>query len=312
MFGYVRPDNWELKVKDTHKYRDYYCCLCYQLRKDYGVLSGCLLNYDITFLLLVLDSIEKERKEQYEFRCPLNPFHKLSATISSKALEYSAFINYYLVKMKFDDDITDDKKGWKKFVFNVLLKVLKSNNRFKDKAALYNDVIVSLEEKMKDVYSAENSIVSYDDISIHFRIFFEEIFGIYFDKIQKTNSAEYEPILQMVSFLGEWIYLMDAYDDYQKDIKSNSFNLLNTLVFDSDNPNFLDIEDRVRKLTNLLIFRMKEQVDRIPYMDGKDIFENIVTFGCAKQFKNIYSKKSKIIDRNENCKCNNNRLPEQE
>ena len=311
MFGYVRPDNWELKVKDTHKYRDYYCCLCYQLRKDYGLLSGCLFNYDITFLLLVLDSTEKEGKEKYEFRCPLNPFHKCSATISPKALEYSAFINYYLVKMKFDDDIADDRRRWKRIVFHVLLKILTSNKRFKNKAALYTDVTVSLEEKMNNVYSAENAIVSYDDISIHFRLFFEEIFRFYFEKKQNSDPAEYEPFLQMVSFLGEWIYLMDAYDDYQNDIKSNSFNLLDTLVFDSDHPSFLDMEDRVRKLTNLLIFRMKEQVNRIPYMDGKDIFDNIVTFGCAKQFRTIYSKKSKMIDRNENCNCEN-RLPEQE
>ena len=48
------------------------------------------------------------------------------------------------------------------------------------------------------------------------------------------------------------------------------------------------------------------------YYQGKDIVENIVTFGCAKQFKDIYSKKSKMIDRDESCKCDRELLTKHE
>ena len=30
--------------------------------------------------------------------------------------------------------------------------------------------------------------------------------------------------------LGKWIYIIDAYDDLEKDIKSNSFNAINSLI----------------------------------------------------------------------------------
>ena len=57
MFGYVTAHEPELKVKEFHKYKGYYCGLCQQLKRNYGPLGQLTLTYDMTFLILILTSL---------------------------------------------------------------------------------------------------------------------------------------------------------------------------------------------------------------------------------------------------------------
>ena len=54
MFGYVRPVRPELKCKDFDLYRATYCGLCRCLRRRFGLIAPMLLNFDFTFLALLL------------------------------------------------------------------------------------------------------------------------------------------------------------------------------------------------------------------------------------------------------------------
>ena len=57
LFGYVTPLKAELKVKDFTKFRSYYCGLCFQLKNSAGNIPRIVLNYDMTFLAILLDII---------------------------------------------------------------------------------------------------------------------------------------------------------------------------------------------------------------------------------------------------------------
>ena len=76
----------------------------------------CLLtSYDVTFFLLLFDSIESNRKE-ITLNCPLNPFDKnRTIMISDNEERYIAFIVllYYYLKLK--DNALDEHK--KKYCF---------------------------------------------------------------------------------------------------------------------------------------------------------------------------------------------------
>ena len=56
MFGYVRPVREELKCRDFDLYKATYCGLCGAMRRRYGWLAPMFLNYDFTFLALLLSS----------------------------------------------------------------------------------------------------------------------------------------------------------------------------------------------------------------------------------------------------------------
>ena len=71
MFGYVRPVRAELKGKDFDLYRATYCGLCRCMRRACGPLAPLFLNFDFTFLALLLWQPE-ERFTPCTGRCCAN------------------------------------------------------------------------------------------------------------------------------------------------------------------------------------------------------------------------------------------------
>ena len=59
MFGYVRPVRDELKCRDFDLYRAVYCGLCRCMKERCGWTSTWFLNYDFTFLALLLTPEEE-------------------------------------------------------------------------------------------------------------------------------------------------------------------------------------------------------------------------------------------------------------
>ena len=53
MFGYIKADKPEMKIKEFEIYKAVYCSLCKELGKSYGLLARLTLSYDFTFLALL-------------------------------------------------------------------------------------------------------------------------------------------------------------------------------------------------------------------------------------------------------------------
>lgn len=70
MFGYVVVNQSEMKFKEYDVYRSYYCGLCQSLKERYGVLGQLSLNYDMTFILMLLTGLyePKEQEDQCRWR----------------------------------------------------------------------------------------------------------------------------------------------------------------------------------------------------------------------------------------------------
>ena len=54
MFGYIRPLECELRVREQAEYRGTYCGLCKSIGIRYGQIERLTLSYDCAFLALVL------------------------------------------------------------------------------------------------------------------------------------------------------------------------------------------------------------------------------------------------------------------
>ena len=63
MFGYVKPDKPELKIKDYETYKAIYCSLCRTLGKEYGLLARFLLTYDAAFYALLKKSVLQSKPD---------------------------------------------------------------------------------------------------------------------------------------------------------------------------------------------------------------------------------------------------------
>lgn len=107
MFGYVRPVREELKCKDFDLYRATYCGLCRELRRKYGLLAPMFLNFDFTFLALLLWPAE-ERFAPCRGRCHANPLVRKEMCPASPALEAAADESIILTYWKLRDAARDD------------------------------------------------------------------------------------------------------------------------------------------------------------------------------------------------------------
>ena len=84
MFGYVRPSDDRLTPADRETFRAAYCGLCHALGARYGLVGRMILNYDLTFLAMVLSD---GAGEDCMRRCAVHPLRKRCCTAGDPALD---------------------------------------------------------------------------------------------------------------------------------------------------------------------------------------------------------------------------------
>ena len=109
VFGYVLPLTAELKVREWHAYRAYYCGLCKELKREYGFLSRFLLNYDLVLPALLADGMAGTQARMCPERCMANPVEKRSMCQSTAGLALAADALVLTVYYKLADDLADER-----------------------------------------------------------------------------------------------------------------------------------------------------------------------------------------------------------
>ena len=113
MFGYININRKELTKEGDRAYQAYYCGLCRILKRNCGTKGQMLLNYDMTFLIVLLTGLYELEHVEQEFTCPIHPTKKRTAWIN-EATEYAADMNLLLAYHNFEDDWKDNKAYAKK------------------------------------------------------------------------------------------------------------------------------------------------------------------------------------------------------
>ena len=71
MFGYVLPSREKLTEEERAGFQSMYCGLCHTLRENYGFAASLILNYDLTYLAVLLS--DGEVGESRCRRCVAHP-----------------------------------------------------------------------------------------------------------------------------------------------------------------------------------------------------------------------------------------------
>lgn len=73
MIGYIIANQQKLNEQDRKYYQACYCGLCKSLGENHNIISRITLNYDITFVLVVLSSIYTDEFIEKPCKCVLHP-----------------------------------------------------------------------------------------------------------------------------------------------------------------------------------------------------------------------------------------------
>lgn len=264
MFGYIMIDKPELKVKEYYRYRAYYCGLCKALKKHYGEVSRLTLNYDMTFLSLLLTSLYEPETEYKPQRCLLHPTQK-RYMISNDVLKYTAAVNVILAYYKFIDDWNDDRS------IVGLTGMAGLKRAYKKAQNDYKELDQSIGENLKALNKLElEKSPDIDAVSNLFADTMADIFGHRKDAWQQS--------LRKIGFsFGKYIYLLDALDDLEEDEKKDRYN---PLRFTN-----LEITDSIKEVLYFELGIIQEEMDKLPLLMDKGILDNILYGGIAKRLR---------------------------
>lgn len=274
MFGYIVMNKPEIKFKDFDLYRSFYCGLCRELRERYGVTGQISLTYDMTFVILLLSGLYEPPTRKGTTRCVIHPVRKQPVR-KNAVTEYAADMNVFLAYYKCEDDWKDEKKLLS-FLYGKLLreKEKKAEERWRRKV----DCIVSLLHELSEMEKSEEQDI--DRVSGCFGKIMEEIFAY--------REDMWEPVLRRMGFfLGKFIYLMDAYDDVEDDVKKGNYNPFSTRYI------MEGFDEEVRQMLIMMMAEVCREFEKLPIIKYTDILRNILYSGVWCRFETVSGKRKK-------------------
>lgn len=284
MFGYVVVEKPSLRIREYDYYRATYCGLCHTMGKCTGCLSRMTLSYDMAFFVLVREMLEGEQVHFEKKRCVRHPIKKIQVVSRNSQLEYSAYVGGLLTSGKIADNINDEKgiksafASFLKLFFSKMEK--KSSKELPTLAKLVDEKLSALAELEK------NKVASIDAPA--------DIFGSMMSALLSYELDDEKKLIAETigKRLGRWVYIVDAFDDYEKDRKSGSYNPF-VLLYSGDDFS----EDNLKSISMMLEAEMAMVCAAIDLLDEdadinrREIVRNILCAGMPASVKRVCDKK---------------------
>ena len=306
MFGYVRPDIAELRVKEYDVYRAVYCGICKSTGRALGSAARLELSYDSVFLAASRMLASGESPETVKERCAAHPFKKRLTCTDCDGIRYASYITAILADAKVRDDLRDER-GFKRLRARIASPFTRSAAkralmRGGDDAA---EAARAIENSLSRLSKLEDDRTpSLDETAECFGELTAEIFAAGFEG--PTRRILYE----IGRSAGRFVYAADAADDAVRDSLSGSYNP----VVLSYGDGAFDGDGKERRLTpsaaEALLRGAMLDLGRLPpavelLCEGGDptisaIVKNIVYIGMPKMMNEVISKNVKAAQSDEN------------
>ncbi|MBQ9112189.1 MAG: hypothetical protein IJY08_01250 [Clostridia bacterium] len=283
MFGYVKVNSAELKVKEYEMYRGAYCGLCRSMGKCTGQCSRMTLSYDFAFLAALRLCLENTEISFSQRRCFVHPLKKRSVMDANPVLDYcahsAAILNYHKIK----DDLADER-GLKRlrarlvypFVAHARKKALTAGLGELD-GAVSGLLALLADTEAQGLSSVDTPAAIFGDI-------LSEIVSFGLDGSRRLIAVE------IGRAVGRWIYTVDALDDMSEDEKKGRYNPI-LLLYDGRRPK----DGELSLISDALKAALVSAESAMDLMDTdraafRNIVENILFLGMPDTAERIIGR----------------------
>ena len=274
MFGYVVMNKPEIKFKDFDMYRSFYCGLCRELKERYGLSGQITLTYDMTFVILLLSGLYEPPTKKGSTRCIVHPVRRQPVR-KNAITEYAADMNIFLTYYKCKDD-WNDERSIPGLIFGKLLE-----GKEKKSEKLWSKKVQTIVSCLDELSALEKeNATDIDRVSGCFGRIMAEIFAY--------REDVWEPTLRRMGFyFGKFIYLLDAYDDVEEDVKKGNYN-----PFSKDYI-IKGFDDRVKNMLMMMMAETCREFEKLPIIKYTDILRNILYSGVWCHYEIVREKREK-------------------
>ena len=267
MFGFVVANTEALDEAQLARYKGAYCGLCRTLQQRHGDLSRLTLNYDMTFLVLLLSSMYEPEEEQGDGRCMAHPVHRRNWW-RNRFTDYAADMNVALAWHNCMDDWVDERKVLSLAEAKLLRAHYKTVYRTRPRQC---DAIEACMETLHAVENAESAAP--DAAANAFGHLMGELFAVEEDSVWNPRFRAFGEAL------GRFVYWMDACVDLEKDRKKGCYNPLLAM-----NPTGSVDEEEKLELLKMLIAECAAEFERLPLVRDVEILRSVLYSGVWTQY----------------------------
>lgn len=221
VFGYVKPFQPELKIKEFDTYKAVYCGLCKQLGRSFGPFSRFTLSYDFAFLAMLDMALEEGCPTFKRERCFVNPLKKKFCCCENPSQDFSAAAAMVMVYYKVKDNLQDEGLGGR--IGAGLLYPMAASAR-KKAAGRYPQLDGVISRMYQEQGRLEQEgCSSIDQAAEPTAKAMSALCGMLTREGQDSRGQR--RILERLGYLlGRWIYLVDAMDDLEEDMRKRRYN----------------------------------------------------------------------------------------
>ena len=283
MFGYVTPLTPELRVKEHTAYRAVYCGIC---RAIGGSCLGAsalparlALRYDSVFLVLLRMLLTREEIKAEKHRCLAHPLLPRPMACATPSVRYGAEAGALLLAHSLRDH-AEDERGVRGLACRLLLPYA---DHLRRRAA--DAVGRDTDERIADCLARLKTLEEQGEPSPdRVRSIFGELLGEVF--AHGLPEREADVARRIGEALGRWIYLADALDDLEEDVKRERYNPLR----------FCERDPEVLRSTMMLDLALADRT--LSSVEGGDegcraILENILRLGLPERTEGLIQRLGK-------------------
>ncbi len=275
MFGYINPDRPYLFIKDETLYKALYCGVCKSIGAECGQVARSALTYDMAFMSALVHNIRGEDVQIVRRRCAVHPIRRRNMAAVDEVTRLLACVNTALAYHKLSDDRQDgDRRGALRFLYNRgYRRVLRK----------HPEITEIIKTRLGEQFELEKAGCSSIDMACDpSAMMMAELSDIVLGEhaTQDTFALCYA--------IGKWIYLADALDDYDKDVKKGRYNVLYRAYGEKT------LEKAVQKGESELIFvfdslfaDMRTRLSNIKFHFNHDLTDNIILRGIPVKTRQL-------------------------
>ena len=267
MFGYVRYDLPNLYIKDFMLYKALYCGLCKGIGASCGQRARLGLTYDVTFLSALLHNMTWTDVKIVPQNCFEHAIRKRPIAAVDDLTKELGALNTALAYQKAADDVADRtggrvqrawfKKGYRRAKKQYPALVALVEGYVAEQAAAERAKEASLDR------AAEPTAQLLKKLSVHF--------------LKEKSSAASEELFYAV---GKWVYLIDALDDYEKDVKKKRYNAFSAAYGAKPRAALMQENgEEIAFLFDTLFYAMREGLAGIAFPFNRDLTDNVILRG---------------------------------
>ena len=276
MFGYITPRTDQLTGEQKDRYQAVYCGLCQALGELSGGSGRLLLSHDMTFLALLLGSLEEPTETEMTCRCSLHPM-KERRVIRSRAVNFAAKMNLFLMDMKCEDQIRDDgsrvARAERKRLENAVRKIMAE---YPGQTSESRGCLEKLWNEEMKAYPDPDRLGNLSGAML----------GAIF--VPDWAADIWHPALRQIGEgLGRFVYWMDAWEDKPRDRRKRRFNPLDRIAAE------YQTEEEILSMLEIMIGEAAQVFEALPLEKDLELLRNVLYSGVWQKYDLLRKRREK-------------------